>query len=114
MKIVSVNEKHSIKGEIALLTQPSVTAAMFDKLRAPWRASPLVRSIPIKLEGPLFIMRISKVTPEIAQTIQKLLDDAEQAVRRDEDAARQKAELEKTEERKRIEAAAEALGVPIQ
>jgi len=114
MKIVSINGKHSKPGEIAILTQPSVSSAIYEKLRPVWQASPLLRSNPAVLDGPLLMVRISEVTPEIAKAIQKLLDDAEQAVQRDEDVARQKAEAQKTEERKRIEAAAKAFGVPVQ
>jgi hypothetical protein len=114
MKIVSINAKHSTPGEIAILTQPPVSAAMYDKLRAACQSSPLLHTNPIKLEGPLFIIRISQVTPEIAQAIQKLLDDAEQAVHRDEEAAQQKAEAQKAEERQRIETAAKIFGVPVQ
>lgn len=113
MKIVSINENKSKQGEIALLTNPTVSGAIYDKLRAAWQSAPLLHSNPVKLDGQLLIVRIAEVTPEIAKAIQQLLDDAEQAVQRDEEAARQKADAQKSEERKRVEAAAKVFGVPV-
>lgn len=114
MKIVSIDAKHSPPGEIAILTEPQVTSSIYDKLRGAWQSSPLLKSNPIKLDGSLFIIKIQDVTQEIVKAIQKLLDDAEQAVHRDEQAAQQKADEQKAEERKRIEAVAKTFGVPIQ
>ena len=62
----------------------------------------------------MLIIRISEVTADIAKEVQRLLDEAEQAVFRAEDEAREQAEARKREKRKVIEAAARAFGVPVQ
>ena len=114
MKIVSINEKYSKLGEIAILTEPVLSGPnIYDKLRDFWNKSAVLHSTPFKLEASFLVIRISVVTPEIAQEVQKLLDLTEQSIHQDEDAARQQAEAQKQEERKRVEAAAKAFGVPI-
>ncbi len=114
MKIVSISEQHSKTGEIAFRTAPPINEAIYDKLLPAWRASQLLAGTPVKITGGLFIVRPSEITPELARAIQQLLDEAEQAVFRAEDEAREQAEVQRGEKRKTLEAAARIFGVEIQ
>jgi hypothetical protein len=110
MKIVAISSQHSNGDGIALVTEPPLTAQIFEEAGRQV-SSAAMQALSLQTTSGCLIVHSARFDPELRATLEHLLTEAEGVV--SGVAARKQAEAEQFEKEITLESAAAGFGLPI-
>lgn len=114
MKIMSINSNLSDKRKVAFRTEPTIDAPTFEQIRRLLSQSLALKGVGMELTEGYLVVIHPAFTPELAKNVNDLLNAAENAVRKAQEDARKREEMEQTERNNAIQSAAIAFSVPVE
>ncbi len=115
MKIKSINRELCGENSIALTTDPLLTGQVYEKFRQMLETDEQlgVYQVTFVRDGVLVISPAS-FSPGVGESLERLLSSAESYLKHAEQVSQAKTDRERTAKEQALQAAARALGVPIE